>query len=155
MSDGAGMGVGVSQSGICSESQTPFACALHALCTAAGYCCHKSTCKSRLGTCRQATSSSEPFIHVPEPSPYYQRCKSRCNLTSQFTQIRCKRMLIRSKPTTEFAQPRLRRVKARPSPSRGYKFGCVCSKMAGREDAGVVTGHIGTNTPKFVRPRWG
>ena len=63
----------------------------------------------------------------------------------------------RSKPTTEFAQPRLSRVKARPSPARGYKFGCVrcCSYMAGHEDAGVVTGHIGTNTPKFVPPRWG
>ena len=59
-----------------------------------------------------------------------------------------------SKPTTEFEQPRLSRVKARPSPARGYKFGCVCSYMAGHEDAGVVTGHIGTNTPKFVPPRW-
>ena len=55
----------------------------------------------------------------------------------------------------EFAQPRLSRVKARSSPARGYKFGCVCSYMAGHEDAGVVTGHIGTNTPKFVPPRWG
>ena len=55
----------------------------------------------------------------------------------------------------EFAQPRLSRVKARSSPTRGHKFGCVCSYMAGHEDAGVVTGHIGTNTPKFVRPRWG
>ena len=54
-----------------------------------------------------------------------------------------------SKPTTEFAQPRLSRDKARSSPARGYKFGCVCSYIAGREDAGVVTGHIGTNTPKF------
>ena len=27
--------------------------------------------------------------------------------------------------------------------------------MAGHEDAGVVTGHIGTNTPKYVPPRWG
>ena len=51
----------------------------------------------------------------------------------------------RSKPTTEFAQPRLSRVKQRSSPTRGYKFGCVCSYMAGHEDAGVVTGHIGTN----------
>ena len=62
-----------------------------------------------------------------------------------------------SKPTTEFAQPRLSRVKARSSPARGYKFGYVCSYMAGHEDAGVVTGHIGTNTHthKFVPPRWG
>ena len=30
----------------------------------------------------------------------------------------------------EFAQPRLSRVKERSSPSRGYKFGCVCSYMA-------------------------
>ena len=55
----------------------------------------------------------------------------------------------------EFAQPRLSRVKRRSSPARGYKFGCVCSYMAGHEDAGVMTGHIGTNTPKFVPPRWG
>ena len=27
--------------------------------------------------------------------------------------------------------------------------------MAGHEDARVMTGHIGTNTPKFVRPRRG
>ena len=47
------------------------------------------------------------------------------------------------------------RVNARSSPARGYKFGCVCSYMAGQEDARVVTGHIGTNTPKFVPPRWG
>ena len=60
-----------------------------------------------------------------------------------------------SKPTTEFAQPCLSRVKGRSSPVRGYKFGCVCSYMASHEDAGVVTGHIGTNTPKFVPPRWG
>ena len=47
--------------------------------------------------------------------------------------------------------------KPRSSPARGYKFefGCVCSYMAGHEDAGVVTGDIGTNTPKFVPPRWG
>ena len=31
----------------------------------------------------------------------------------------------------EFAQPRLSRVKRRSSPARGYKFGCVCSYMAG------------------------
>ena len=55
----------------------------------------------------------------------------------------------------EFAQLRLSSVKARSSPARGYKFGCVCSYMAGHEDAGVVTGQRGTNTPKFVPPRWG
>ena len=26
---------------------------------------------------------------------------------------------------------------------------------AGHEDVGVVTGHIGTNIPKFLPPRWG
>ena len=31
----------------------------------------------------------------------------------------------------EFARPRLSRVKGRSSPARGYKFGCVCSYMAG------------------------
>ena len=54
----------------------------------------------------------------------------------------------------ESAQPRLSRVKRRSSPA-GCKFGCVCSYIAGHEDAGVVTSHIGTNTPKFVPPRWG
>ena len=45
----------------------------------------------------------------------------------------------------------LSRVKGRSSPARGYKFGCVCSYMAG-----VIShqcndnGHIETNTPKFV-----
>ena len=51
-----------------------------------------------------------------------------------------------SKPTTEFAQPRLSRVKGRSSPARGCKFGCVCSCMAGHEDAWAMTVHIGTNT---------
>ena len=55
----------------------------------------------------------------------------------------------------EFAQPRLSRVKRQSSPARGYKFGCVCSYMASHKDAGTMTGHIGTNTPKFVHPRWG
>ena len=55
----------------------------------------------------------------------------------------------------EFAQPRLSGVNARSSLARGYKF-WVCLFLYGRhEDAGVVTGHIGTNTPKFVPPRWG
>ena len=60
-----------------------------------------------------------------------------------------------SKPTTEFAQPRLSRVKLRSSPARGYKFGCVCSYMAGHYLSNLMTGHIGTNTPKFVPPHWG
>ena len=47
------------------------------------------------------------------------------------------------------------RIKPRSSPARGYNFGCVCSYMAGHEDAGAVTGYFGTNTPKFVPPRWG
>ena len=38
---------------------------------------------------------------------------------------------VSSKPTSEFAQPRLSRVKRRSSPTTGYKFGCVCSHMAG------------------------
>ena len=55
----------------------------------------------------------------------------------------------------KFAQPRLSRVKGRSSSARGYKFGSVCSYMAGHEDVGVMTGQRGTNTPKFVPPRWG
>ena len=37
------------------------------------------------------------------------------------------------------------------------KFMCLFLALyrAGHEDAGVVTDHIGTNTPKFVPPRWG
>ena len=64
----------------------------------------------------------------------------------------------RAPNTPEFAQPRLSRFKGRSSPGKGYKFGCVCSYMAGHEDAGVMTGHIitiGTNTPKSVPPRRG
>ena len=40
-------------------------------------------------------------------------------------------------------------------PQRGGTNLGVCSYMAGHEDAWVMTGHIGTNTPKFVPPRWG
>ena len=57
-----------------------------------------------------------------------------------------------SKPTTEFAQPRLSRVKARSSPARGYKFGCVCSYMAGHYPGILMTGHIGTNTRPNLYP---
>ena len=39
--------------------------------------------------------------------------------------------LQRAPNPPEFAQPRLSRVKRRSSPARGYKFGCVCSYMAG------------------------
>ena len=53
----------------------------------------------------------------------------------------------------EFAQPRLSRVKRQSA--GGYKIGCVCSYMASHEDAGVMTGQIGTNTSKFVHPRCG
>ena len=62
---------------------------------------------------------------------------------------------VNSKPTTEFAQPRLSRVKARSSPARGYKFGCVCSYMAGHYPGILMTGHIGANTSKFVPVHWG
>ena len=40
-------------------------------------------------------------------------------------------------------------------PSEGHKFGCVCSCMAGHYPGILMTGRIGTNTPKFVPPRWG
>ena len=60
-----------------------------------------------------------------------------------------------SKPTTEFAQPCLSRAQGRSSPARGYKFGCVCSYMAGVSHTYVMAGHIGINTPKFVPSRWG
>ena len=39
--------------------------------------------------------------------------------------------------------------------ARGYKFGCVCSYMAGHCPGILVTGHVGTNTPQFVPLRWG
>ena len=53
------------------------------------------------------------------------------------------------------AQPCLSRVKARLCPARGHKFGCVCSYVAGHYPGILMTSHIGTNTPKFVPPRWG
>ena len=67
------------------------------------------------------------------------------------------RVVQRAPNPPEFAQPRLSRVKRLSSPARGYKFGCVCSYMAGHyhEDAVAMTGHVGTNTPKFVPPGWG
>ena len=55
----------------------------------------------------------------------------------------------------EFAQPRLSRVKWLSSPARGYKFGCACSYVAGHCLGILMTGHLGTNAPKFVPPRWG
>ena len=64
-------------------------------------------------------------------------------------------MIQRAPNPPDFAQPRLSRVKARSSPARGHKFGCVCSYMAGHYPGILMTGHIGTNTPKFVPPRWG
>ena len=53
------------------------------------------------------------------------------------------------------AQPRLSRVRRRSFLARGYKFGCVCSYITGQYPGILMTGHIGTNTPKFVPPRWG
>ena len=38
-------------------------------------------------------------------------------------------------------------------PQRGCKFGCVCSYMAGHYPGILMTGHIGTSTPKFALPR--
>ena len=41
-------------------------------------------------------------------------------------------------------------------PSAGVQiWSCVCSYMAGHYPGILMTGHIGTNTPKFVPPRWG
>ena len=86
------------------------------------------------------------------PSPRHPRPSDPVSLQRKWFQRWFSSWQIRSsKP--EFAQPCLSRVKARSSPARRYKFGCVCSCMAGHEDAGVVTGHMGTNTPKFVAPR--
>ena len=67
----------------------------------------------------------------------------------------CRLIIQRAPNTPEFAQPRLSRVKGRSSLARGYKFGCVCSYMAGHYPGILMTGHIGTNTPKFVTPRRG
>ena len=63
--------------------------------------------------------------------------------------------LQRAPNPPEFAQPRLSRVQGRSSPARGYKFGCVCSYMACLTQTWDDTGHVGTNTPKFVPSRWG
>ena len=62
-----------------------------------------------------------------------------------------------SKPTL-IRTARLSRVKAPSSAARRYRFGRVCSYVAGHDNAGVVTvmtGHIGANTPRSVPPRWG
>ena len=56
---------------------------------------------------------------------------------------------------TRICTARLSRVRGRSSPARGYRFGCVCSYMAGHYPGILLTGHIGTNKPKFVPPRWG
>ena len=73
--------------------------------------------------------------------------------TNHMTCNSCK--IPSSRLTSGQLQPRLSRVKGWSSPARGYKFACVCSYMAGHEDAGVMTGHIGTNTPKFAPCRQG
>ena len=78
--------------------------------------------------------------------------KSRKRNSKQFLS---KNSLNPLKNPPEFAQPRLSRVKAQSSPARGYKFGCVCSFWAGHCPSILMTGHIGTNTPKFVPPRGG
>ena len=83
-------------------------------------------------------------------------CISSASHSSRSDQsVNCPRIDQRAPNPPEFAQPRLSRVKARLSPARGYKFGCVCSFMAGHHPCIVMTGHIGTNAPKFVPPRWG
>ena len=46
----------------------------------------------------------------------------------------------------------LSRVKARSSLARGYKFGCVCSYMAGHYPGILMTGHIGTKTHPNLYP---
>ena len=81
------------------------------------------------------TSSFHPFIATQAPSqnPLFQRAPN----------------------PPEFAQPGLIRVKVQSSAARGYKFGCVCSYTAGHYPGILLTGRIGTNTPKFVPPRWG
>ena len=62
----------------------------------------------------------------------------------------CIVMLFQRAPNPP-AQPRLSRVKRRSSPARGYKFGCVCSCMAGHCPGILMTpGSFGTNTPKCV-----
>ena len=66
-----------------------------------------------------------------------------------------KRPFSASSKPIRIAQPHLSRVRARSSPATGYKFGCVCSYMAGHLPRILMTGHIGTKTPKFVPPRWG
>ena len=59
------------------------------------------------------------------------------------------RMYQRAPNPPDFAQPRLSRVKGRSTPARGYKFGCVCSYMAGVISHQRNDRQIGTNTPKF------
>ena len=78
---------------------------------------------------------------------------SFCGISGDLAQSTRKSLAI---AIVRFApRPRLSRVKGRSSPARGYTFGRVCSYMAGHEDAGVVTSHVGTNAPKFAPPRWG
>ena len=68
---------------------------------------------------------------------------------------RKKTLSASSKPTTEFAQPRLSRVK-RGRPQRGgTNLGVCFSYMAGHYPGILMTGHIGTNTPKFLPPSLG
>ena len=48
----------------------------------------------------------------------------------------------------EFAQPRLSRVKGRSSPARGYELGVFVPIWPVSSHTNIMTGHIGTNTPK-------
>ena len=104
------------------------------------------------------TASDTPFSGTPSGTlPGHFRPKS-----SRGPRDSCKGQVGRgvqrgpNPPEIQFAEPRLIWVKGRSSPARGYRFGCVCvfSYMAGviSHHVHVMTGHIGTNTPKFVPP---
>ena len=101
-----------------------------------------SPCGNRCRFSESAICSSQ--VHPP----------SEIKSNFKFTTLRWR--LLRWRLTlSEFTQPRLSRVIRRSSPARGYKFGCVCSYMAGHYPGILMTGHIWTNTPKFVPPRRG
>ena len=89
-------------------------------------------------------SKSPPFFNAKSPGEL-KECSSQEFLESRQGSARSRHTRICTAP--------FEKVQRVVVPSD--KFGCVCSYMAGHEDAGVMTGRLGTNTQKFVRLRRG
>ena len=100
--------------------------------------------------CRDSSSEKTPFVMTPFSGPdFFSRKVGQKFAFAVFPRDgEWPKMTSLSAPPNppEFSQRRLSRVKRRSSPARGYKFGRVCSYMAGHFPGILMTGRIGTHT---------